>query len=213
MGCGNQNPKGIALVQSEPRRLRPRARCAVVLVIDDRSRREPHLVAKQPQPPAELDVLVVREERRMQNGVSDRDVFFQFREACRGIGDACRAFGTPVTGGNVSLYNESPAGAIDPTPVVGMVGLLADVTRRVPARFQAPRDYVLLLGETRGPNPDPRAGIKVVEALSAIYDFDVPIEPMKEQAEEIEQMLHKLSEQVGEAEARPSKEGGQQMYG
>ncbi|HJR33492.1 MAG TPA: phosphoribosylformylglycinamidine synthase subunit PurL, partial [Gemmatimonadales bacterium] len=53
------------------------------------------------------------------------DAFFQFREACRGIGDACRAFETPVTGGNVSLYNESPTGAIDPTPTVGMVGLLA----------------------------------------------------------------------------------------
>ena len=74
-------------------------------------------------------------------------------------------------------------------------------------------EAICLLGETRGPNPDPRAGIKVVEALNAIYDFDVPIEPMKEQAEEIEQMLHKLAEQVGEAEARPSKEGGQQMYG
>jgi phosphoribosylformylglycinamidine synthase subunit PurL len=84
-------------------------------------------------------------------GNPDRpEVFFQFREACRGIGDACRAFGTPVTGGNVSLYNENPAGAIDPTPVVGMVGLLADVTKRVPAQFQAPRDYVLILGETRG---------------------------------------------------------------
>ncbi|MGH7536472.1 MAG: AIR synthase-related protein, partial [Gemmatimonadales bacterium] len=49
------------------------------------------------------------------------EVFFQFREACRGIADACRAFDTPVTGGNVSFYNESPAGAVDPTPTVGMV--------------------------------------------------------------------------------------------
>jgi phosphoribosylformylglycinamidine synthase len=78
------------------------------------------------------------------------EIFFQFREACRGIADACRALGTPVTGGNVSLYNESPAGAIDPTPVVGMVGLLRDVTERVPSHFQVPGDYILLLGETRG---------------------------------------------------------------
>ncbi|HUG27581.1 MAG TPA: phosphoribosylformylglycinamidine synthase subunit PurL, partial [Gemmatimonadales bacterium] len=48
------------------------------------------------------------------------EIFFQFREACRGIADACRAFDTPVTGGNVSFYNESPTGAIDPTPTVGM---------------------------------------------------------------------------------------------
>jgi uncharacterized protein len=74
-------------------------------------------------------------------------------------------------------------------------------------------EAICILGETRGPNPDPRSAIKVVEALNNIYDFGVPIEPMKEQAEQIEQMLHKLSEQVGEAEARPSKEGGQQMYG
>jgi phosphoribosylformylglycinamidine synthase len=78
------------------------------------------------------------------------DVFFQFREACRGIGDACTAFGTPVTGGNVSLYNESPTGAIDPTPTIGMVGLLRDVRRRVPSHFQQTGDRILLLGETRG---------------------------------------------------------------
>src|SRR6267143_1519739 len=52
-------------------------------------------------------------------------VFYQFKESCRGIADACRALGTPVTGGNVSFYNESPAGAVDPTPVAGMIGLLS----------------------------------------------------------------------------------------
>ena len=78
------------------------------------------------------------------------DAFFQFREACRGIGDACRAFGTPVTGGNVSLYNESPSGAIDPTPTVGMVGLLRDVSRRVPSHFQGRGDAIVVLGATAG---------------------------------------------------------------
>jgi phosphoribosylformylglycinamidine synthase len=77
-------------------------------------------------------------------------VFFQFREACRGIGDACRAFETPVTGGNVSLYNENPNGAIDPTPVIGMVGLLPDVRRRIPSHFQNPGDLIVVLGLTRG---------------------------------------------------------------
>jgi phosphoribosylformylglycinamidine synthase subunit PurL len=78
------------------------------------------------------------------------EVFFQFREACRGMADACRAFDTPVTGGNVSLYNESPTGAVDPTPTVGMVGLLDDVTRRVPSHFQQPGDIVAVLGATAG---------------------------------------------------------------
>jgi phosphoribosylformylglycinamidine synthase len=78
------------------------------------------------------------------------EVFFQFREACRGMAEACRALGTPVTGGNVSFYNESPQGAVDPTPVVGMVGLLADVRRVVPTHFARPDDSIVLLGETRG---------------------------------------------------------------
>jgi phosphoribosylformylglycinamidine synthase subunit PurL len=76
-------------------------------------------------------------------------VFYQFREACRGIADACRALDTPVTGGNVSFYNESPAGAVDPTPVIGMVGLLARVDRAVPSHALARGDAVFLVGETR----------------------------------------------------------------
>ena len=76
-------------------------------------------------------------------------VFYQFKESCRGIADACRALETPVTGGNVSFYNESPAGAVDPTPVVGMIGLLARADRAVPSRARAAGDVVFVLGETR----------------------------------------------------------------
>jgi len=78
------------------------------------------------------------------------EVFFQFREACRGISDACVAFGTPVTGGNVSFYNESPGGAVDPTPTVGMVGLLRRAEDRVPSHFQATGDRIVLVGPTAG---------------------------------------------------------------
>ena len=78
------------------------------------------------------------------------EVFFQFREACRGISDACRAFETPVTGGNVSFYNESPTGAVDPTPVVGMVGLLERVAGRVGSHWVEPGDAILILGATQG---------------------------------------------------------------
>ena len=78
------------------------------------------------------------------------EVFFQFREACRGISEACVAFDTPVTGGNVSFYNESPSGAIDPTPTIGMVGVLERVTDRVPSHFGEPGDRILILGATRG---------------------------------------------------------------
>ena len=77
-------------------------------------------------------------------------IYFQFAEACRGISDACRAFGTPVTGGNVSLYNQSPTGAIDPTPTVGMIGLMRDVSQAVPSHFQQEGDSIVLLGRTEG---------------------------------------------------------------
>jgi phosphoribosylformylglycinamidine synthase subunit PurL len=75
------------------------------------------------------------------------EVFFQFKEACRGIAEACRHFQTPVTGGNVSLYNQSPTGAIDPTPTIGMVGLLDRLDHRVPSHFRRPGDTIALLGE------------------------------------------------------------------
>jgi len=75
------------------------------------------------------------------------EVYHQFREAVRGMADACVTLDTPVTGGNVSFYNESPAGSVAPTPVIGMIGLLDDVTDRVPCHAQAPRDIVLVLGE------------------------------------------------------------------
>jgi phosphoribosylformylglycinamidine synthase len=75
------------------------------------------------------------------------EVFFQFREAVAGMGEACSALGTPVTGGNVSFYNESPISAVFPTPTVGMVGLLDDVARATRATFTTPGDAIVLLGD------------------------------------------------------------------
>jgi phosphoribosylformylglycinamidine synthase len=75
------------------------------------------------------------------------EAFWQLQEAVRGLGDACRALGLPVTGGNVSLFNESPAGAIAPTPEIGVVGLLADVETLVGPGFREPGDVVILVGE------------------------------------------------------------------
>jgi len=75
------------------------------------------------------------------------EAFWQLSEGVRGLGDACRALGLPVTGGNVSLYNESPSGAIAPTPEIGVVGLLEDIGKLVGPAFQAAHDSVLLVGE------------------------------------------------------------------
>jgi phosphoribosylformylglycinamidine synthase subunit PurL len=75
------------------------------------------------------------------------DNFWQLREAVEGIAEACRAFGTPVTGGNVSLYNESPAGVVDPTPTIGMVGLIDKEEHITTQWFKNEGDVIILLGE------------------------------------------------------------------
>src|SRR5438309_1310761 len=73
--------------------------------------------------------------------------FWQLREAVEGIAEACRAFKTPVTGGNVSLYNESPAGVIDPTPTIGMVGLIDDERHITTQWFKNAGDVIILVGK------------------------------------------------------------------
>ncbi len=73
--------------------------------------------------------------------------FWQLREAVEGIAEACRAFGTPVTGGNVSLYNESPAGVVDPTPTIAMVGLVDKEEHITTQWFKKDGDAILLIGE------------------------------------------------------------------
>ena len=72
--------------------------------------------------------------------------FWQLREAVEGIAEACRAFGTPVTGGNVSLYNESPAGVVDPTPTIGMVGLIDKEEHITTQWFKNEGDVIILVG-------------------------------------------------------------------
>jgi phosphoribosylformylglycinamidine synthase len=76
-------------------------------------------------------------------------VYFQFVEAVRGIAEACRALHAPVVSGNVSFYNESPAGAIHPTPTIGMVGLLEDRDER-PRGEPVPGDLIVLVGANGG---------------------------------------------------------------
>ncbi|NHQ60933.1 phosphoribosylformylglycinamidine synthase subunit PurL [Chlorobium sp. BLA1] len=79
------------------------------------------------------------------------EVYFQFKTSVEGMGEACRVFNTPVTGGNVSFYNESSIGgvrtAIYPTPTIGMIGLLDDIDNLVGSTFTHPGDAILLLGE------------------------------------------------------------------
>jgi phosphoribosylformylglycinamidine synthase len=78
------------------------------------------------------------------------EIYWQFAEAVAGLGEACRALGTPVTGGNVSFYNESPSGPVYPTPVVGMLGLVEDLTHVTASAFRDEGDLILLLGSGSG---------------------------------------------------------------
>jgi phosphoribosylformylglycinamidine synthase len=77
------------------------------------------------------------------------EIMWQIGESVRGIGDACRALNVPITGGNVSLYNETEGRAIYPTPVLGVVGLLEDASRTTTRRFQRQGAAVILLGDNR----------------------------------------------------------------
>ena len=80
----------------------------------------------------------------------DPGVMWQFQQAVRGLADGCRELGIPVTGGNVSFYNQTGAKAILPTPVVGVLGTIDDVTRRIPTGIGGEQgETLLLLGETR----------------------------------------------------------------
>jgi phosphoribosylformylglycinamidine synthase II len=77
----------------------------------------------------------------------DKGVYYQFAEAIRGMGEACRKFNTPVTGGNVSFYNQNPDGPVYPTPTIGMVGVLDDVDNRMSLDFKQEGDVILLIGQ------------------------------------------------------------------
>ncbi|MBA2552147.1 MAG: phosphoribosylformylglycinamidine synthase subunit PurL [Geodermatophilaceae bacterium] len=79
----------------------------------------------------------------------DPEVMWQFAEAVRGLADGCRVLGLPVTGGNVSFYNQTADTAINPTPIIGVLGVITDVARRTPMAFGGrPDEVLLILGET-----------------------------------------------------------------
>jgi phosphoribosylformylglycinamidine synthase len=79
----------------------------------------------------------------------DPEVYYQFVKAVTGMGDACRKFQTPVTGGNVSFYNQGPEGAVYPTPTIGMVGILDDFSNRMTLNYNHEGDIILLIGKQK----------------------------------------------------------------
>jgi len=99
------------------------------------------------------------------------EVYWTFSEALAGMGDACRALNTPVTGGNVSLYNENPNGAIFPTPVIGMLGLIDDVENHtMTPQFKNEGDIIYYLGADR----KGLGGSEYIKAVHGLTTGDAP---------------------------------------
>ena len=104
-------------------------------------------------------------------------IMWQFGQAVEGIGEACRALDVPITGGNVSLYNETDGKAIYPTPVIGIVGLLEHADRVLSCRFKESGDVIVLFGQDRGE-------IGGSEYLKLVYDRVAGMPPMIDLARE-----------------------------
>lgn len=79
----------------------------------------------------------------------DPEVYYQFVHAVKGMGEACRRFDTPVTGGNVSFYNQNPEGPVFPTPTIGMVGLVEDLSKKMTLSFKEAGHEIFLLGAVK----------------------------------------------------------------
>ncbi|MBM3412067.1 MAG: phosphoribosylformylglycinamidine synthase subunit PurL [Bacteroidetes bacterium] len=133
----------------------------------------------------------------------DPEVYFQFKEAILGMGEACRLFNTPVTGGNVSFYNQNPDGPVNPTPTIGMVGLLEDVEKKMSLDFKNEGDEIFLLGSIQN------------DLGSSVYLHEVAghsLSPAPYFSVEGELALHQLVKSLIQAEAVESthdcSEGG-----
>jgi phosphoribosylformylglycinamidine synthase len=106
------------------------------------------------------------------------DVYFQLSESLRGIGEACTVLATPVTGGNVSLYNENPRGAIFPTPTIGMVGVVEDLAHVTTVAFKGQGDVIALLGTNR----DELGGSEYLKVVHGRLAGDAPALDLQQEA-------------------------------
>src|SRR5438270_265017 len=104
------------------------------------------------------------------------EIFWQLRESVRGLAEACRAFNAPVTGGNVSLYNQSPNGPIDPTPTVAMAGLIEKPEHITTQWFKEEGDAIILLGDVIKAD-DPLLGLGGSAYLQTIYGLKTGTPP------------------------------------
>jgi len=133
----------------------------------------------------------------------DPEVYYQFVNAVKGMGTACLRFDTPVTGGNVSFYNQHPDGAVYPTPTIGMVGLLDDTRDKMTMYFKQPGDQILMIGKSRN-------DIHSSVYLHGIHDVEYSPAPHFELEEEwqLQQKLQKVIQNKLIESAHDVAEGG-----
>jgi phosphoribosylformylglycinamidine synthase len=133
----------------------------------------------------------------------DPEVYYQFVEAIKGMGEACIKFDTPVTGGNVSFYNQSPDGPVYPTPTIGMVGLLDSIDDKMTLDFKEEGDLIFLIGKS---NDD----INSSEYLHKICGVEFSPAPHFDLDEEfrLQERIYQLIDQKLIASAHDVSEGG-----
>jgi phosphoribosylformylglycinamidine synthase subunit PurL len=131
------------------------------------------------------------------------EVMWQFQRAIQGLRDACDALGTPVTGGNVSFYNEAGSSAIWPTPVIGMLGLIDDYRLRVPLAFPRPGLSIYLVGETFAE----LGGSEFAQVMFGMIAGHPPAVDLGKERALIE-FLHAASRDAALASAHDCSEGG-----
>ncbi|MBN8857208.1 MAG: phosphoribosylformylglycinamidine synthase subunit PurL [Sphingobacteriales bacterium] len=133
----------------------------------------------------------------------DPEVYYQFVYAIKGMSEACKKFDTPVTGGNVSFYNQHPGGAVYPTPTIGMVGLLEDIDTKMTLDFKQSGDAIYLLGEV---NDDINSS-EYIHKLHKVEYSPVPHFGLEEEYR-LQQTVSKLIGSKVIASAHDLSEGG-----
>lgn len=133
----------------------------------------------------------------------DPEVYYQFVHAVKGMGEACRKFDTPVTGGNVSFYNQGPDGPVFPTPTIGMVGLVEDLSKKMTLDFKSEDDIIYLLGTIRNDIASSQYLSKICGvAFSPAPAFDL------EEEYNLQQVVKDLIQQSAIQSAHDISEGG-----
>ncbi|MDR0926565.1 MAG: phosphoribosylformylglycinamidine synthase subunit PurL [Ignavibacteria bacterium] len=134
----------------------------------------------------------------------DPEVYWQFKEVIHGISDACRAFNTPVTGGNVSFHNESQNHAIHPTPVIGMLGIIDDITKTMTPRFKQAKDRIFILGDC---NKSELGGSEFLKVIKNVVAGKTPALDLPAETRLVDALLELIAKQAI-ASAHDVTEGG-----